>query len=215
MNISKKLSPKLAISIILIIFASTFLYFLYKPDGKKTETTSTPDIVTNSTSQPDEEQPEKLGYKWRGQADEPKKLKISAINVDAFIQKVGVDQNNQVAVPTNIFLVGWFVDSSKPGENGLSIIDGHVDGRTVKDGVFARLSELKIGDNIKIILGDDTEKSFVVNSAVTVPNDDALAVLFSQDPTVPSQLNLVTCGGSFDKTAGTYNKRVIVSARLE
>ena len=68
-----------------------------------------------------------------------RRLLLQVISIDAYLQNVGVDQNNQIAVPNNIHIAGWFVDSVRPGENGLSVIDGHVDGRVANEGVLRTL----------------------------------------------------------------------------
>ena len=68
-----------------------------------------------------------------------RRLLLQVISIDAYLQNVGVDQNNQIAVPNNIHIAGWFVDSVRTGENGLSIIDGRVDGRAANEGVLRTL----------------------------------------------------------------------------
>lgn len=171
------------------------------------------EIITFSTDRPDENKPG-IDYDWRGNSTDPKKLKIESIALDAYMQKVGVDQNKQVAVPNNIHIAGWFVDSAKVGENGLSIIDGHVDGLS-SGGVFSKLNDVKIGDKIAIERGDGRIINYEVIASKTVPLADAQSVLYSQDPSVTSQINLVTCVGNYDKTAKTYDHRVIVSAKKE
>ena len=46
----------------------------------------------------------------------------------------------------------------------------------------------------------------------TVDTDKAEAALFSQNLKIKNQLNLITCGGDFDKSKKVYDKRIIVSA---
>lgn len=169
------------------------------------------DVITYSTAQPDETKPDRQGYQWRGAPDEPKYIKLPTIEVEGFIQKVGIDQNQEVAVPTNIHIAGWFVDSVKPGQPGLSIIDGHINGRG-SDGIFVNLEKLKRGDIYTIEFGDGTSKQFKVTDTTSVDTLDAASVLFSQDPDNPSQLNLITCGGNFDTTSRSYDKRVIIAS---
>ncbi len=55
---------------------------------------------------------------------------------------------------------------------------------------------------------------FQVISTNTVDTDRAVGYIFSQDPKVKSQLNLVTCGGNFDKSKHLYDKRVVVASKL-
>lgn len=168
------------------------------------------DIIT-STDRPSEVKPG-ADYDWRGGESDPKKIVIENINVDAFVQKVGVDKNQQIAVPNNVHIAGWFVDSAKIGEKGLSIIDGHVDGLTT-GGVFKDLGKLKAGDVVKIEKGNGNLVSYEVMQNITVPTGESAGLLYSQDPKVESQLNLITCIGNFDTDSQTYDKRVIVTAK--
>lgn len=171
----------------------------------------TDEVVTVSTDQPSEEPLKEAGYVWRGGPEDPKKITIKSIDVDTYIQKVGVDQNRQIAVPTNINLTGWFVDGARPGESGLSIIDGHFDGNS-RDGVFARLAEVKANDEVAIEMGSGEVRTFRVKRVTTVKTEAAAAELFSQDPSITSQLSLITCGGTFNDANRSYDQRIIVVA---
>lgn len=197
--------------IVLGVVAMVVIAIVLRPKQTPPPTAQS-DAVTYSTDQPDEEKPGD-NYKWKGAADEPQKIIMPSIGVDNFIQKVGVDQNKQVAVPNNIHLAGWFVDTVKPGQKGLSILDGHVNGRK-NDGIFKDLDKVKEGDKFQVQLGDGSMKNFEVTAIKIVPLNDAANVLFSQDAKTESQLNLITCVGTYDKNARTYDKRAIVTARL-
>jgi hypothetical protein len=59
-------------------------------------------------------------------------------------------------------------------------------------------------------MGDGTKYQYKVISNDTVDEDKATAYLFSQSPKVKKQLNLITCGGDYDKKNHLYSKRVIV-----
>lgn len=171
------------------------------------------EVVTHSTNEPSEEKPDKNTYKWQGQPSDPKYITLPTIKSEGFVQKAGVDQNNEIAVPNNIHMAAWFVDSESPGQPGLSVIDGHVNGR-VNNGIFKDLNQLKKDDEFTVELGNGEIKKYRVMENVTVPTKDAVSVLFSQNPKVKSQLNLITCGGTFDKKTQKYDKRVIVSGEL-
>ena len=43
---------------------------------------------------------------------------------------------------------------------------------------------------------------------------ESAAYLFSQNPEITSQLNLITCGGKFDKASSSYENRVILASKL-
>jgi sortase (surface protein transpeptidase) len=169
------------------------------------------EIITYSTNQPSEEKPGD-DFQWNGAPNDPKKIRIESVGIDAFIQNVGVDQNNEVAVPNNIYIAGWFVNSVRPGDKGLSIIDGHIDGITQEGAVFKALPNIANGAEISIESGDGTIKKFKVIDTQTVAAEKAASVLFSQKPKVSNQLNLITCVGDFNNQTNRYADRFIVMA---
>lgn len=169
------------------------------------------ETITFSTTTPDETPIDKQAYEWVGLGKYPKYINLPTINTEGFIQKVGVDQNKQIAVPNNTHLAGWFSDSSLPGQSGLSIIDGHVTGR-FNDGIFKDLTKIKVDDTFQIEFGNGSVKTFKVIDTQTINTETAASVLFSQKPKISSQLNLVTCTGDFDTKSQLYNKRLIVQS---
>lgn len=193
----------------LILLLVTAVLILGNQSSQQTQN----EVVTYSTDKPSEEKPKEED--WQGAPDDPKKIIIQSVGIDGLVQKVGVDQNKEVAVPNNIYMAGWFVDTVKPGQKGLSILDGHVDGSTVRNGVFANLPNVKTGDTAVVEFGDGSTKQFKVLGVKTVNEEDATSVLFSQNPKVSNQLNLITCIGNFNKDTKRYDKRVIVSTELE
>ena len=213
----KSANPKKRLLIILgviFIVVGALLFMQLQPEGSdKKAYVWTEQTVQHSTDSPSEQQLDD-GFAWKGAANDPKKITISSQGIDGFIQKVGVDQNKQIAVPNNIHIGGWFVDSVRPGDKGLSIIDGHVNGRVSDAGIFKQLSKVNEGDTVTVTFGDNTTKSFKVFYADETKTADAAAVLFSQSPTVTNQLNLITCVGTFIAAEKTYDKRFIVQAEL-
>ena len=167
--------------------------------------------LTYSPNKPDESKPKVSAYQTAVSGSQPYLIDLPTIHAKGPIQKVGVDQNNQIATPGNVHVAGWFVQSVAPGDLGLSIIDGHVDGYT-QPGIFEQLGHLKVGDTFTITAGSGQLKHFVVKTVKTVNVDLATDALYSQLPGVSHQLNLVTCGGTYDRTGKHYLSRVIVSA---
>lgn len=169
------------------------------------------DIITYSTDNPSESKPDPSSFAWRGDAVMPKYINLPTIKSEGFIQRVGIDQHKAVAVPNNIHIAGWYAGSQLPGTNGLSIIDGHLDGRT-SAGIFNKLAELKANDKFTVTFGDNSTRGFIVRRVQSVAAADAASLLFSQDPAIAQQLNLITCGGNFDNGKRTYDERIIVIA---
>ena len=216
MKLSKYQRVLITAALILVsIFIATFIHYRHGQNKSVVgQIVKTPvPGVTVSTSTPDETVPVKRAYAAAPTGSEPERIVIASIGVDGYVQRVSIDQNGAVAVPTNIHLAGWFTNSVTPGERGLSIIDGHVDGR-VNDGVFKHLADVKKGDAIMVTSANGEVRNFVVMNIQSLPTAQAGNILFSQDPTVASQLNVITCGGSFNTTEKQYDQRVIVSAKL-
>lgn len=201
---------------ILVIFGLLFLisfalvYFNSSENGS--QSTVDTEIITYSTDEPSETKPSTL-FNWRGNANDPKKIVIESVGIEGFVQNVGIDQNNQIAVPNNVHKAGWFVDTVRPGEKGLSIIDGHIDGRTSNDAIFKNLPNVSVGDEVKIMFGDNSIKVFSIVSKTEAPTNEIAEVLYSQIPGINSQLNLITCVGSYKQDQGGYDKRLVVSLK--
>ena len=178
---------------------------------------SSPTISANtvavSTDTPDETQPTEACENYTVGPKVPRTITIESIGVDGCIERVGVDQNKLVAVPTNIHLAGWYEESVLPGEVGVSLIDGHVLGR-YNDAIFAKLGTVTPGAVISIEFGDGSSKKFEIFSLNTYDLEKAQSEFLKQAQGVEKQLTLITCGGDFDRAAQTYNKRVIIQAKL-
>lgn len=170
-------------------------------------------VVTHSTATPDETPDADACNTYDVPAWQPRRLIINSIGVNACIERVGIDQNHAVAVPTSIYLAGWYTNSALPGQPGVSLMDGHVLGR-YNDAIFKDLKELNVGDVITIQMGDLSTVSYMVKANNTYPVAQVPNEMLSQLSGVQSQLTLITCGGNFDPHTVTYDHRVIVRAGL-
>jgi LPXTG-site transpeptidase (sortase) family protein len=143
----------------------------------------------------------------------PAKIKIPAIKVDTFVERVGVTKDGLMDVPKNIWNTGWFGNGGyRPGDPGNAVIAGHLDAPGTK-AIFWDLDKLKAGD--KVILTDQAGKQLtfeVVDKQVYPYNDAPLQQIFGPSP--QAHLNLITCGGTFDRASRNYNKRLVVYTRL-
>ncbi len=141
----------------------------------------------------------------------PTKVRIASIGVDATIIDLGLNPDRTLEVPEDIRLTGWWTGRSVPGEDGPSIVVGHIDSAAQGAGVFFRLRELDVGDVIHVERSDGSIAEFRVTETELVLKDE-----FPTDKvygsTEGSQLRLITCGGSFDRSAGSYLGNLIVYA---
>lgn len=170
------------------------------------------ETITYSTDEPEESLPP-CDDSYTVPDENPRAIEIGGQEIAGCIQKVGVDQNNAIAVPSNVHLAGWYVNSPLPGQNGVSIIDGHVLGRYV-DAIFTNLKDIREGEIVRIQFGDMSWKEFEVVEVLDVSSEEANTKVFEQLTGVESQLTLITCGGNFDKALQTYDRRVLVRAKL-
>lgn len=140
----------------------------------------------------------------------PKIISIPKIGIRARIVQVGVDIEGRLDVPRTAYDVGWYTGSSRPGEQGAMVIDGHVQG--VGGGaIFTNLNKLLIGDKVDITRGDGKQFNYTVVATETVPVEkvNMAKLLISQDP-AKSALNLITCGGSYNASSGQFSDRTII-----
>ena len=93
------------------------------------------------------------------------------------------------------------------------IIDGHYDTNTGAPAAFWPLKN--IGVNDKVILKDKLNRNFTyeVTNAFYVDIDDPNRLQVFEESDNPT-LTLITCGGIWDYSSGTYNKRLVVKAKL-
>jgi LPXTG-site transpeptidase (sortase) family protein len=145
-------------------------------------------------------------------ADLPRYIFIPTTNVKAIVRSLGVTKTNQIAAPANVYDTGWFNQSSKPGQPGAMVVDGHVSSWTTK-GVFYNLKALKAGDSIQIQKGDGTKVTYAVvkTQVYDAKNVDMQALLNPINPKQPG-LNLITCTGSVIKGTNEFDKRIVVFA---
>lgn len=144
----------------------------------------------------------------------PRIIEIPKIGVKARVLHLGTDDEGKVDVPKTSYDTAWYNESVSPGTIGAALIDGHV--RSVGgDAVFTHLNELAPGDTITIEMGSGKRKTFAVTSVETVPLKglDMKQVLVASDTSKPG-LNLITCGGTYDYTARTFQDRTIVKSVL-
>ena len=147
-------------------------------------------------------------------AEAPRFLRISSIGVDARIVPVGKDAAGQIGAPTGIWDVGWYSASNRPGESGVSFIDGHISGPTLP-AVFKDLHTLKMHDSIAIERGDGVRLQYQVESvAVRQLTDIDMDALLKTAVNGKPTLVLMTCGGEFNEQAYTYDQRVVVISTL-
>ena len=149
--------------------------------------------------------------------DRPRYLTIGKLKVNgAKVIAIGVNSSGQLGTPNNIFDVGWYDASGKPGQGKTIVIDGHNGGPT-KRGVFDDLPDLEEGDIITIERGDGAifHYSVVENSQVALDDaDEYMKTAFKSPVSGKESITLITCAGDWSSARGTYLYRQFVRAVL-
>lgn len=144
------------------------------------------------------------------QAASPVRIRVPSLGVDAAVDPLGLTRQSELRPPSSNRRTGWWRDGPEPGEVGPAVIAGHVDSRT-GPAVFHGLTELRPGSGIFIDRADGSTVVFRV-SAVEQHAKDEFPTRAVYGPTANSELRLITCGGTFDDSAGSYRANVVVFA---
>lgn len=146
-------------------------------------------------------------------ASVPSKIDIPRIGVSAGIQKVGLLTDGTIETPAILSgLVGWYQYGPSPGEQGPSVLVGHVDSYKGPS-VFWNLSKLHIADTINITRSDGITVQFVVSRIAQYGQDN-----FSTNEVYGNidhaGLRIITCGGTYNHLTGRYSQNTVIYADL-
>jgi hypothetical protein len=146
------------------------------------------------------------------QAARPTWLSIPSLAIRTKLIHLGVNRDGTLQVPSSTTVAGWYTGSPRPGTIGSAIIAGHVDSRT-GPGIFFWLRTLHRGDRIYVGRADGTMAVFTVTKVKKFAKDKfPTAAVYG--PVPDAELRLITCGGIFDRSRGSYLSNVVVFARL-
>ena len=144
----------------------------------------------------------------------PTQIEIPAIGVRAPIMQVGRSSDGTVQVPPldNHNLAAWYDGSVVPGQDGSSVILGHVD-TYQGPSVFYDIKNLRRGDAIDVVRADGGTAVFTVIGVEAVQKSDFPTDSVYDNVGYPA-LRLITCGGQFDPARGSYLDNIVVYAYL-
>jgi sortase (surface protein transpeptidase) len=142
----------------------------------------------------------------------PAKLVIPAIGVRTKLIRLGITSQGTLQVPVSAATAGWFTGSPRPGGIGASIIAGHIDSYR-GPGVFIRLRDLHRGEKVYVTGAHGSVATFRI-TAVHMYAKDRFPTAAVYGPVPDAELRLITCGGQFDYSTGSYLSNVVVYAVL-
>lgn len=145
----------------------------------------------------------------------PSRLIIPRLGIDADVQRLGVTRTGNMAAPDNFTDVSWYKFGTVPGQVGSAVMAGHEDNAISLDGIFKRLGELEVGDEIYVEREDGERLRFRVTDKKILPynlSGKALEEVFNKKDT--ARLNLITCAGDWLPEAKTNNQRLVIYTEL-
>lgn len=221
-NISVKRIIKWTVCSILVILLLVFFvrvvtwedaYYREMEGSERAESA----YITEDEELVEEKPTEEEVYEYRVPMDRPRYLTIEKLGVyQARIIPVGIKSDGSLGTPNNIFDVGWYDGSDKPGTGGTMLIDGHNGGPNVH-GVFKKLPSLVNGDIIIVERGDGVKYRFEVveNKTVALSDSDSYMKIALRSPEAGREsVTLITCTGEWSQAQGTYLSRQFTRAVL-
>ena len=153
-------------------------------------------------------------------ADEAYTMVIDKLGIDAPVETFGLDDQQVPQIPTGpdaAQVVAWYNFSAKPGTGSNAVFAGHV--TWYGTAVFYRLTDLGLGDEIRLKGADGTELTYKVSNVFRVlsTDPDARALMFGTSQDI---MTILTCDGVFTKdpnnhiTGGDYDHRLVIRADL-
>jgi len=150
--------------------------------------------------------------------DQPYRMVISKLGVDAPVRSYGLDSNAVPEVPTGPdapSVIAWYNFSSQPGLGSNAVFAGHVTWNG--PAVFYKLTTMAPGDEIRLVGDDGTELLYTVSEVFSVDPEDpeSLSVMHATSQDV---ITVITCDGAFTDTSdpvfgGEYSARLVVRAQ--
>jgi len=149
-------------------------------------------------------------------ASAPSAITIPSIGVQSTLVQLGLNPDKSIEVPPlddPDSKAGWYKYSPTPGQIGPTVILGHVDSAKYGPGVFFKLGALQPGATVEVTLTDRIVAVFTVDKVVAYPKSafPSTAVYGTIDH---PGLRLITCGGTFDPAAGSYESNIVAYATL-
>ncbi|TXL87938.1 class F sortase [Streptomyces sp. IB2014 016-6] len=141
------------------------------------------------------------------------RLRIPSVRVDAPLTRVSLDADGWIDAPPagRPELAGHFQGSVTPGEQGTSVIVGHVD-TAQGPAVFYDLGRLAKDSRVEVTRADGTTAVFTVYGVESFTKHGFPAESVYRATGAP-ELRLITCGGPYTEKTG-YQGNVVAFARL-
>lgn len=138
-------------------------------------------------------------------------VQMPSLGVTAPIVRVGVGTSGEMVIPRTARDVAWLDQGSFPGRTQNAVLAGHINWSR-QPGSFARIGQLREGDPVVVAM-DGRRFEFRVTWVCSFDRNSPRAEQIMGYTDVPS-VTLITCGGTFDRRAGTHTNRIVARAEL-
>lgn len=144
-----------------------------------------------------------------GAAPPPVMLAIPVAGISARVVPEGLGSGGSLQIPPPA-QVGWYAGGPAPGQDGSTLIAGHIDDHGVP-GAFLRLNAVPLGATVRITLSSGRAAAYTVTRRLMLPQSGlARSGLLSQQGR--PELVLVSCGGAYDTATHLYLDNIVVVA---
>ena len=188
------------ITYLLILFSILTASYVFKAEAAKNRNSAQTKGVQQQTPEP----------KLTGI---PIRIQIPKIGMNASVEQVGIEVDGAMSVPKSWWTVGWYNLGYKVGDLGSAVMSGHYDTNTGAPAVFYKVGSLVPGDTITVTNTDGAVLKFRVIRKETYPYDQMpLQSIFGTGGR--TQLNLITCAGTWNRATRNYSHRTVVYSEL-
>jgi len=211
-------NKKITILILTVLFITGFgvlvarAFFYYPSDEIELSNEAAQEFLTGEIEDIENLTPEEKEEPTPEPTVASMRLSIPSIGVDAKVGEVGLTSKGNMAAPKNFSDVGWYKYGTVPGDTGSAVLAGHVNNGLALPAVFAKLDELKVGDDIYLTNAEGLEMHFRVVGENTYPFDSAPPEVFTEGD--GKYLKLITCTGTWMKDRRTHDQRLVIKAEL-
>jgi LPXTG-site transpeptidase (sortase) family protein len=137
------------------------------------------------------------------------RVALPSLGVEAPVVKVGVGKDGSMVVPHNAREIAWLDQGEYPGRTNNVVLAGHISYSRVA-GSFFRIREMQPGDIITVTMNGERFDYEVKFSCLFDRNTKLASKIMGR--TEAESVTLISCGGVFDRAAGTHDKRIAVRA---
>lgn len=219
----KKIIQWVAIALLIILVLGFFIKVAVWEDHYYREMEGSERAEVSKEEKPEQEElievppTEEEVYEYIVAEDRPRYLTVPSLGIyNSRILPMGINDDGALSTPNNIFDVGWYESSGRPGYGQTMLIDGHNGGPHVH-GVFKDLPNLSLGDIITVERGDGAVFNYSVMENVEIPLDEAdiyMATAMKSPENGKESITLISCSGEWSDSRYTYLSRQFVRAVL-